>query len=151
MGSNQADPSTILIREFCIEDYDAVMALWGKAGLSYRPRGRDSRQRIESQIKRDETIFLVAEMNRTVVASILGTHDGRKGWINRLAVDPELHRQNIARRLVAEVEDRLSQAGIEVTACLIEEANAESIRFFQRLGYERYEVAYFSKRRNPDA
>jgi len=151
MRPNQADPSTILIREFRTEDYDAVMALWDKAGLPYRPQGRDSRQRIESQIELDSTIFLVAEMNGTVIASILGTHDGRKGWVNRLAVTPELRHRNIARRLVSEVEDRFSRAGIEVTACLIEEANAESMRFFQKLGYERYEVAYFSKRRSPDA
>ncbi|UCH43543.1 MAG: GNAT family N-acetyltransferase [Dehalococcoidales bacterium] len=150
MGLNQADPSTILLREFHPEDYDAVTALWDRAGLSYRPQGRDSRERIESQIKRDNTIFLVAEMNGTIIASILGTHDGRKGWINRLVVAPELRHRNIARKLVTEVEDRLSRARIEVTACLIEETNIESMRFFQKLDYERYEVAYFSKRRSPD-
>ena len=151
MESNQVDPSAILIRGFRIEDYGAVIALWDKAGLTYRPKGRDSREKIDDEIRKDTTIFLIAEINSIPVGSILGTHDGRKGWINRLAVDPELRRYNIARRLVAGVEDRLSQAGIEVTACLIEEGNVESMRFFQRLGYERYEIAYFSKRRNPDA
>ena len=151
MRPNQTETPAIIIREFRIEDYDAVTALWDKAGLSYRPTGRDSRERIANQIELDSTIFLVAKVNGALVASILGTHDGRKGWINRLAVAPELRHRNIARRLVTEVEDRFSRAGIEVTACLIEEANAESMRLFQKLGYERYEVAYFSKRRSPDA
>ena len=39
-----------------------------------------------------------------IIRAVLETHDGRKGWINRLTVDTEFRRQNIARRLVRELE-----------------------------------------------
>jgi len=152
MKSSHKNPSNIVIREFRMRDYDAVITLWNDAQLPYRPKGRDSRDKIEYQLKQGNAIFLVAEIDGKLVGSILGNHDGRKGWINRLAVDSEFRRQNIARRLVTEVEDRLSELGIEVVACLIEEWNTASIQAFERLGYKKEEnIVYFSKRRNVDA
>jgi ribosomal protein S18 acetylase RimI-like enzyme len=142
----------LLIREFCIEDYDAVIALWDNAQLPYRPEGRDSRHKIGLEIERGNTIFLVAEVNGGVVGSVLGTHDGRKGWINRLAVDAEFRRRDIGRKLVTEVENRFSELGIEVMACLIEKRNVNSKRVFEKLGYEKYSgVTYYSKRKSAEA
>lgn len=141
----------VLIRKFRIEDYDALIVLWNHAKLRYKPKGRDRRNKIERELKRGTTIFLVAETGSKLVGSILGTHDGRRGWINRLAVDPEFRQQGVARMLVTEVEERLSELGIEIVACLIEGWNLESMQAFERLGYIRHpDVVYFSKRKNPD-
>jgi len=94
---------------------------------------------------------LVAETNGKLVGSIFGTHDGRRGWINRLAVAPEFRRQGIARMLVAKVEKCLSELGIEIVASLIEAWNTKSMQAFERLGYKRHsDVFYFSKRKNSD-
>jgi ribosomal protein S18 acetylase RimI-like enzyme len=142
----------LVIREFRIEDYDRLIALWKEAGLGYRPRGRDSRRRIEAELKTGTSIFLVAEMDSKLVGSVIGTHDGRKGWINRLAVHPSYRRRGLAKKLMAEVEKRLSQVGLEVIAGLIEQGNTASLQLFQSLGYERApEIVYLSKRKSPEA
>ena len=152
MESHSNNPAEIVIREFRMGDYDAVIALWDEAQLPYRPEGRDRRDRIKNELKREDCVFLVAETEGRLVGSVLGTHDGRKGWINRLAVDSKFRGRNIAGRLVTEVETRLDSLGIEVFACLIEEENTDSMRVFERLGYERYsDIVYFSKRPNPEA
>jgi len=141
-----------MIREFRIEDYDKVIALWNEVGLPYRPKGRDSRHRIEEELKQGNSIFLVAEVDGKLVGSVLGTRDGRKGWINRLSVHPSFRRRGIARKLVAEAERRFSQLGLEVVACLIEQGNASSKRLFESIGYECHsDIAYFSKRTSSDA
>jgi len=70
----------VVIREFCIEDYHALMAIWDESRLPYKPQGRDRRDRIEDEIKRPNAIFLVAEADGRLVGSVLATHDGRKGW-----------------------------------------------------------------------
>lgn len=141
----------ILIRDFRMEDYEALIQLWNDAQLPHKPRGRDRRDKIEAELKRGNALFLVAEAGGAVVGSILGTHDGRKGWINRLAVAPLFRNRGIARKLVSEVEKRLSERGIEIVACLIEDWNEVSMLAFERLGYVRHpEVVYFSKRRNSD-
>ena len=51
----------MIIRQLAVEDYDALVALWEEAGLSYRPNGRDCREKIAHEIAGTTAIFLVAE------------------------------------------------------------------------------------------
>ena len=132
-------------------DYENVIVLWEEAGIHYRPSGRESRQWMEKELKSAQAIFLVAVSDKRIVGVILGTHDGRKGWINRLAVAKEFRRQNVASELVTAAETRLNELGIEVIACLIEPENSISKSFFSKLGYTKAPVAYFSKKKSPDA
>jgi len=136
------------IRDLRPGEYNALIGLWEKAGLSYRPRGRDSRERIMGEMEGGRAFFLVADVAGELIGSVLGTHDGRKGWINRLAVLPEHRRQGVAAALVTEVEARLLQQGIEIVTCLIEGWNRDSMRFFDRIGYVAHpDITYYSKRR----
>ena len=97
------------------------------------------------------SVFLGARIDSETVGVVFGTHDGRKGWINRLAVLPAHRRLGIARELVAEVERQLRSKGIDIVTCLIEEWNESSARFFEEIGYvEHRECVYYSKRGSPD-
>jgi len=141
----------IRIRQLRKDDYDRLIDLWNEAGLDYRPNGRDRRASIEGQIDGPTSLFLAAEEEDRIVGVILGTHDGRRGWINRLAVAPESRRKGIARALVEAVEARLEALGIGIVTCLIEDWNAGSMTFFKGLDYvEHPECVYYSKRMRPD-
>ncbi len=137
--------NNILIRPFRIGDYEKVAALWEEAGIHYRPNGRENRARIAQEMKTGQAIFMVAAAGETIVGVVLGTHDGRKGWINRLAVAKEFRRQNIALKLVTSVENKLDELGIGVVACLIEPENTVSTT------YTKAPVLYFSKKKSIDA
>ena len=145
------DKSGIVIRNFNIEDYDSLIELWKSAGLPFRPNGRDSRSKMESELKRGIAIFLLAESGNKIIGSVIGTHDGRKGWINRVAVHPQYQEKGIAKKLVLEVERKLDELGIDIIACLIEDWNERSMKVFEKLGYVKHnDVIYFSKRKNDD-
>ncbi len=134
-----------------LEDYDEVLALWTDAGLPFRPHGRDSRERVAAELQEDRSVFLAAQLEGRIVGVVLGTHDGRKGWMNRLAVAPEFRRRGIARLLVREAEARLEALGVEIIAALVETPNEDSLRFFRAIGYVHDpEIAYVSRRRSPD-
>jgi len=138
------------IRALTIGDYDALVRLWQEGGLPFRPDGRDRRERIAQELEGPCSVFLAAEEDGRLVGAILGTHDGRKGWINRLVVAPSHRRRGIAKALVDEVEKRLAELGIEVIACLIEDWNQDSMLFFAAIGYVYdEEVLYYSKRKDP--
>jgi len=140
------------IREFRLEDYDRVMELWSAAGLPLKPHGRDGRESIARQIGLPNVRFLVAEEGEggRVIGTVLATHDGRKGWINRVAVDAALRRTGIGARLIGAAEDWLEAEGMDILACLIEEDNAVSMAVFEKLGYNKYpEIIYFAKRKYP--
>ncbi len=140
----------MIMRKLTAKDYDALIRLWNDAGLPYKPQGRDKREDIENQLKQPNTLYLIAEVDNVIVGSILGTHDSRKGWINRLAVSPSHRRKGLAKRLVKEVENRFSELGIDIMACMVEDWNTMSLEVFERLGYTRHpDIIYFSKRKNP--
>ena len=40
----------IIIRNFNIKDYNSLIELWKSAELPYKPEGRDSRAKIESEL-----------------------------------------------------------------------------------------------------
>jgi ribosomal protein S18 acetylase RimI-like enzyme len=141
----------INIRRFEIEDYDSLIKLWRSAGLPFKPKGRDSKAKIESELKKGIAIFLVAELGGQIVGSVIGTHDGRKGWINRAAVHPGYQKKGIAKMLVSEVEKRLGELGLDIIACLIEDWNTRSMKVFEKMGYIKHnDVIYYSKRKNED-
>ena len=144
--------SGVSIREYRAEDYESVLALWTLAGLPFKPEGRDRKNSIDAQVRLPNVIFLIAESEGKLVGTVIATHEGRKGWINRLAVDPGVRRRGIGSRLVREAEKRLEGMGMDVLACLIEEGNDASVRTFETLGYERHpEIHYFVKKKYPGA
>jgi len=144
-------PEDIVIRSFRLEDYSMLVRTWEESGLPYKPAGRDKKENIAREISRPNAIFLVAEKDGHLVGSAFGTHDGRKGWINRVAVIPAFRRHGIAAFLVRELERRISGMGIGIIACLIEEWNEESMKFFEKIGYTCHkDIFYLTKRRHSD-
>jgi ribosomal protein S18 acetylase RimI-like enzyme len=141
----------VIVRELRLDDYEAVQRLWTEAGLAFRPQGRDKPERVAAELERGTAVFLLAEADGKVVGVVLGTHDGRKGWINRLAVAPAHQRRGIARLLVGEVEARLTALGLDIIAALIESENQVSLDFFRAIGYTHdVEIEYVSKRRSAE-
>lgn len=133
-------------------DYDAVRALWEAAGLSNRPEGRDSRDAFAQQLERDIQTVIGLEQGGRLVGVVVATHDGRKGWINRLAVDPSVRRRGAGQRLIVEAERVLKAQGMSVIAALIEGSNSASLALFRQAGYETHpDIHYVSKRDRGDA
>ena len=140
----------MILREYTADDYDKVLALWNEAKLPYKPKGRDSIEMIDSELQKRTSMFLVAEINGEIAGTILATHDGRRGWLNRLAVSVQYRHHNIARKLIHEAEHRINELGIDIIACLIEDWNTDSMKVMQKLGYLPSSVKYFSKRKSID-
>lgn len=141
----------LIIREMVFEEYPAVIELWRECGLPYKPNGRDHPDSIMKEMNGDQNSFLVAEIRGEIVGSVLVTHDGRKGWINRLSVYQNYRNMGIARALISEAEKWFLEQGIGIFACFIEGDNPVSKKVFERLGYIEFEgITYYSKRVKPD-
>ena len=129
-------------------DYKTLVNLWERSGLPYKPQGRDREEKIEAELKRGVGKFIFAVMDATYVGTILVTHDGRKGWINRVAVIPEYRHKGIAKLLVDAAEKWLDEQCIEIYACQVEDDNKESFEVFKKLGYIPFEgIHYLTKRK----
>ena len=131
-------------------DIDRIIILWQTAGLSHRPQGRDTKDNILNQMQQESTKFIGIFKEGVLIAVSIVSHNGRKGWINRLAVHPEFRRKGIACKLIKYCEDWLSSEGIEIFAVLIEADNPDSMALFANNEYTRHnDIIYFTKKKYP--
>ena len=136
------------IRPFEPGDQAAVIRLWERCGLT-RP-WNDARKDIERKLQVRPDLFLVGLVAGQIVATVMAGYDGHRGWINYLGVDPGHRRQGLGRRMMAEAERKLRQAGCPKINLQVRSGNAEVIAFYQRLGYAMDEVVSLGKRLQED-
>lgn len=136
------------IELFSIDEYDELTDLWDRCGMHYDREDRDSREKMERQVFDDHVVILTLKTDEgRIIGSIIGSFDGRKAWINRLAVDPDYRARRLAARLMEKVEAMLAEMGAQVFAALIEEENFPSMAAFKYCGYEGWDrIVYFRKK-----
>ena len=140
------------VRRLAIDDYDDLVRVWAEAGLPFKLQGRDSHGRIEIEMQRADSAFFGLFEDERLVAVGLASYDGRKGWIQRVAVDPDQRGRGLGGEIIAACEEFLKSRDAEVISCLIEDLNYPSISVFRNAGYEYWQdILYFSKRDSSDA
>ena len=131
------------IRPFTAEDFAAAAELWRCCGL--HPSRSDTAARLAEVSRRNPDLFLVAYERDRLVGTIMGSWDGRRGWINRLAVDPADRRGGLGRGLLALVEARLRQRGCDKVNLLIESDNEAVVDFYLASDYTRDPLIFMEK------
>ena len=136
------------LRHLTVDDHAAILALWQRAGLhSIRPEGRDSRSEFEKQFAGGQ-IAIGLEEDGQLIGVVIATHDTRKGWINRLAIDPDQRRKGYGEQLACAAEEALRAAGLKLIAAFIEESNTASLSLFDKLGYAVHRSIYYVSKRD---
>ena len=145
-------PSLFSIRPVTADDYERLVSLWTLCGMHLEIQGRESKSAFLQQLEQFPDLYLVATVGERIVGVVLGTHDGRKGWISRLAVHPECRRRGIASALVTTCDTAIRVHGIGIVTALVELGNAASAALFEGLGYRTdVPVLYFRKLDHPGA
>ncbi|MFL6513448.1 MAG: GNAT family N-acetyltransferase [Chthoniobacterales bacterium] len=127
--------SQVVIRPFQIEDYDAAARLWSEAEGVEISEG-DSKKDIAHYLEKNPNLSRTAECAGVLVGVALAGHDGRRGYIYHLAVDPRVHQQGVGRRLVAECLAALAKLGLQRALILVADDNARAQEFWRRCGWE---------------
>ncbi|HBE72847.1 MAG TPA: hypothetical protein DDW31_01905 [candidate division Zixibacteria bacterium] len=141
------DENCMKLRKLTIGDHPELIKLWKRSGLPYKPKGRDGRAHIAREMAANPGLFIGAFDGDILVGAIVATHDGRKGWLNRVAVDPDYRRQGLARKLTLAGERSLRGQGIRIFGLLIHSYNRASLKLAQAMGYTLHrDILYLSKR-----
>ncbi|MFT6955337.1 MAG: ribosomal protein S18 acetylase RimI-like enzyme [Halieaceae bacterium] len=138
----------MIIREYLPQDLDAVITLWSDCGrvVPYNSPERD----IERKMKVDPDLFLVGIDGGELVAIVMGGYEGRRGWINYLAVIPFKQRRSYGRLIMNAVEARIERKGCAKINLQIRSTNKAVVAFYQSLGYRIDDVTGMGKRLDPD-
>jgi hypothetical protein len=128
-----------------IEDADvsAVVSLWERCALT-RP-WNDPVADIALARKNANATILLGRENGRIVASAMVGHDGHRGWVYYVAVDPDWRGQGLGRAIMTAAEDWLRQAGIAKLQLLVRRDNAKASAFYETIGYDEAQVAVFAK------
>jgi ribosomal protein S18 acetylase RimI-like enzyme len=149
---NGPENRDFVIRAARTKDFPEILAVWKAAGVSFSHGGRESPEAFQRQRDRFPDLYLVATADDRIIGVVLGTHDHRRGWINRLAVLPEYRRRGVAAALVSACEAAIRAHGIEIVAALVETTNVASRALFEKLGYsDEIRIRYFRKASRPGA
>ncbi len=101
----------VVIREMDISDYPQVIELWSETEAMLL-RDADSREKIGKYLERNPNLSFVALDRNNVVGAILVGTDGRRGYVQHLAVNSSCRGQGIGAALISSAVDALSEIGI---------------------------------------
>ncbi len=134
----------MLYRNLQIDDYAAIMSLWRDTeGIGLRDS--DSIAGLSAYLERNPGLSFVAEREKQIVGTIMAGHDGKRGYIQHLAVARDARRQGIGRRLTDLCLDALAAAGILKSHVHVYAHNLEGRRFWEKYGWQqRQELVTYS-------
>jgi ribosomal protein S18 acetylase RimI-like enzyme len=141
----KAAPADRALSVAAIEDGDIaeVIALWLRCGLT-RP-WNDPAADIALARKGPNATVLVGRDGSSLVASVLVGHDGHRGWVYYVAVDPECRHKGYGRVIMTSAEDWLRARGLEKLQLMVRGDNTVVQSFYQSLGYLEQDRVVFAK------
>ena len=122
-------------REFSINDYDAAVDLWQRVEGLEIAEG-DDRESVAQFLARNPGLSRVVTDGSGTVGVALCGHDGHRGYIYHLAVDPAYQGRGLGRRLVDECLEGLRQTGLKRVIILVAGDNPRGREFWKRCGWE---------------
>ncbi len=127
------------IRSMTIDDYDNVKALWLKIkGFAIRSID-DSKQGIERFLVRNPGISVVAIEDEHIVGAILCGHDGRRGCLYHVCVDPDYRRRGIGKAMVGMAMRSLQSEGVNKVSLIAFTKNDIGNAFWKEIGWTKRE------------
>jgi ribosomal protein S18 acetylase RimI-like enzyme len=124
-------------------DVADVVALWQRCGLT-RP-WNDPAADIALARREPNAAVLVGRDGSSIVASVLVGHDGHRGWVYYVAVDPDCQHKGYGRVIMDVAEDWLRARGIEKLQLMVRADNSQVRAFYQSLGYFEQERIVYAK------
>lgn len=136
------------IQKMTIEDYDAVMGLL-TAMSGVRLRDADSREATARYLERNPGLSFVALVDGALAGCVMCGHDGRRGYLQHLAVSQNFRRQGIGSALVEACLTRLEGFGILKTHIDVLVGNQPAHDFWRRQGWhQRDDIFRYSFQRS---
>jgi ribosomal protein S18 acetylase RimI-like enzyme len=124
-------------------DVAAVVTLWQRCELT-RP-WNDPATDIAFARKGPNSTVLVGRDGSNTVASVMVGHDGHRGWVYYVAVDPDHRGKGHGRAIMNAAEDWLRQAGIAKVQLMVRSDNTKVQAFYESIGYDEQQRVTFAK------
>ena len=124
-------------------DVEPVIALWQRCGLT-RP-WNDPASDIAFARRGANATILIGRADGALVATAMVGHDGHRGWVYYVAVEPDLQGKDFGRAIMAAAEDWLRGQGVTKAMLMVRPDNTSVQAFYDKLGYDVQERVVYAK------
>jgi ribosomal protein S18 acetylase RimI-like enzyme len=128
-----------------IEDSEIpeVTRLWQRCGLTRE--WNDPAGDIALARKENNATVLLGRREGALVASVLVGHDGHRGWVYYVSVDPDHRLKDYGREIMTAAEDWLRERSIAKLQLMVRDDNTRVHAFYEALGYYDQKRVTFAK------
>ena len=128
-----------MVRAMTLNDYEKVYDLWMKIkGFAIRSID-DSKEGVERFLNRNPGISVVAEEDGRMVGAILCGHDGRRGCMYHVCVDPDYRLKGIGKSMVVFAMEALKKEKINKVSLIAFTKNDIGNAFWKEIGWTKRE------------
>jgi ribosomal protein S18 acetylase RimI-like enzyme len=135
--------AALAIADIADADVEAVIALWQRCG-STRP-WNDPAADIALARRGPNSTVLTGRDGDMIVASVMVGHDGHRGWVYYVTVDPDRRHQGFGRSIMNAAEAWLRARGILKLQLMVRKDNVKVHSFYRSIGYYNQETVTFAK------
>jgi len=127
-----------------IDDYDHVFQLWSSIdGFGIRSID-DSKEGVHKFLLRNPELSIVATQDKHIIGTVLCGHDGRRGCLYHVCVDPMFRRQGVGKTMVIQAMQALQKEGINKVALIAFTKNDVGNSFWNTIGWlQRTDLNYY--------
>jgi ribosomal protein S18 acetylase RimI-like enzyme len=122
----------------------AAVALWHRAGLTrpWNPPDADFDRAVDGATS---TVLGAVATDNSLVATVMVGHDGHRGWISYLAVEPVIRRDGMGGTMMHAAERWLAARSVPKVQLMVRTDNDSAHDFYEAIGYERQDVVVLGR------
>jgi ribosomal protein S18 acetylase RimI-like enzyme len=132
------------IRALDVSHRSGAVALWERTDLvrPWNPPDGD----FDRAVTGESSVVLGGFVGDDLCATAMVGHDGHRGWVYYLAVEPALQSSGVGRRMMAAAESWVAAAGIPKIQLMVRATNATTTGFYESIGYRAEDTVVLSRR-----
>lgn len=123
---------------------EEAVALWHASGLT-RPWNDPHADLARALAEPTSTVLAAEDEDGRLLGTAMVGHDGHRGWVYYLAVQPALRRSGLGRALMHASEEWLRERRVPKVNLMVRTTNSAVIAFYEALGYKDGEVVVLGK------
>ncbi|MDO7906930.1 GNAT family N-acetyltransferase [Paenibacillus sp. JX-17] len=133
------------LRLMQMTDHEQMMALWEKSDGVVVSEA-DTPTELAQFLQRNPGLSYVAEQDGQIIGTVLGGHDGRRGFLYHLAVEQAHRGRRLGQRLAEACLHSLAEQGITKCHIFVVADNEDGQRFWTRCGWEKRDTFFVYSR-----
>ena len=124
-------------------DRENAAALWALVGLT-RP-WNDPLEDFDRALSGATSTVLGLHDQSSLIGTAMVGHDGHRGWVYYLAVDPQRQGRGLGALLMAAAEEWLRDNGAVKIQVMVRHSNERVVSFYESRGYEDADVSVLAR------